>query len=65
VGFPIKRMCGIEITDPRGVHGTFRCCVEGCGLVGSIGGRWTVGLDGPVGLSQPWWFYDSVMAPFL
>ena len=46
------------------VQETFRCCTEGCGLVGNIGGRWTVGVDDLGGLFQPWWFYDSqVMIP--
>jgi len=35
------------------------CCTEGCGLVGSIGGRWTVGLDDLGGLFQPWCFCDT------
>ena len=27
--------------------------------MGTIGDEWMVGLDDPVGLFQPWWFYDS------
>ena len=45
---------GGGVTDPGGVQGTFRRCVEGRGLVRTIGGRQTVGLDDPVGLFQPW-----------
>lgn len=30
----------------------FRCCTEGHGLVGNIGGRWVVGLDDLRGLFQ-------------
>ena len=41
-------------------QGTFGCCVEGHGLVRTIGDGWMVGLDHPVGLFQPWWFYDSM-----
>jgi len=36
------------------VQGMFRCCTEGCGLVGNTGGRWKVGLDDLGGLFQPW-----------
>lgn len=32
----------------------FRCCIEGCGLVGNTDGRWTVGLDDLGGLFPPW-----------
>jgi len=45
---------GGGVTDPRGVQGTFRSCVEGCGLVRTIGDWWMVGLDDLVGLFQPW-----------
>jgi len=31
----------------------FGCCVEGHGLVGTIGEGQMVGLDDPVGLFQP------------
>ena len=41
------------VTDPGGVQGMFGCCVEGHGLVRSIGDGWMVGLGGPVGLFQP------------
>ena len=36
----------------------FGCCVEGHGLVKIIGEKWMVELCGPVGLFQPWLFYD-------
>ena len=39
---------------PGDVQEPFRCGTEGCGLVGSIGGRWMAGLDGLGGLFQPW-----------
>ena len=45
---------GGGVSDPGGVQGTFRCCVEGCGLVRTIGDWWTVGLDDLGGLFQPW-----------
>jgi len=32
-------------TNPGGVQGMLRRCVEGQGLVRAIGDRWTVGLD--------------------
>ena len=38
---------------PGGGQETFRCTVR-CGLVGNIGGNWTVGLDDLGGLFQPW-----------
>ena len=38
----------------------FGRCVEGHGLVRSIGDGWMVGLGDPVGLFQPWRFYDSM-----
>jgi len=44
---------GGGVIDPSGVHGTCRHCVEGHGLVRTIGDRWTAGLDDPVGLFQP------------
>lgn len=34
--------------------------IEGCGLVRTIGDGGMVGLGGPVGLFQPWRFYDSM-----
>ena len=34
---------GGGVTDPRGVQGMFRCCVEERDLVRTIGDRWTVG----------------------
>ena len=45
---------GGGLTVPGGIQGTFRCCTEKHGLVGNNGDRWKVGLDGPVGLFQPW-----------
>ena len=32
----------------------FRHCIEGQGVVRTIGDGWTVGLDDLVGLFQPW-----------
>ena len=45
---------GGEVTDPGGVQGMFRHCVEGHALVGTTGDMWMVGLDDLVGLFQPW-----------
>jgi len=42
------------VTNPGGVQGMLRRCVEGHGLVRTIGDRWMVGLDDLVGLFQPW-----------
>jgi len=50
---------GGGVTSPRGVQGTFWCRIEGHGLVGNTGDRWTVGLDDQRGLFQCWQFYDS------
>ena len=50
---------GGGVTEPGGVQRTFGCCVEGHGLVRTIGEGRMVGLGDPVGLSQPWQFYDS------
>ena len=52
------------MTNPGGVQGTFGFCVEGHGLVRTIGDRWMVGLDDLVGLFQPWCFCDSVILRF-
>ena len=41
---------GGAVTDPGGVQGTFGRCVEGHGLMRTIGDGWMVGLDDPVGL---------------
>jgi len=41
---------GGGVTNPGGVQGMFERCVEGCGLVITIGGGWMVGLGDPVGL---------------
>ena len=41
---------GGGVIDPGGVRGTFRRCVEGHGLVRTIGDRWTIGLDDLGGL---------------
>ena len=43
---------GGGVTNPGGIQDMFRCCTEGCGLVGNIGDRWTVGLDDLRGLFQ-------------
>jgi len=40
--------CGVTVKEVS------RCCTEGHGLVGNIGGRGTVGLDDLRGLFQPW-----------
>jgi len=40
----------------------FGRCVEGHGLMRAIGDGWMVGLGDPVGLFQPWLFYDSIYA---
>ena len=45
---------GGGVTDLGGVQGTFGFCVEGHGLVRTIGDRWMVGLDDLGGLFQPW-----------
>ena len=44
---------GGGVTNPGGVQGTFGRCVEGYGLVRTIGYGRMVGLDDPVGLFQP------------
>jgi len=44
----------VVVTNPEGVQGTFGGCVEGHGLVRTIGDGWVVGLGDPVGLFQPW-----------
>jgi len=44
---------GGGVPIPGGIPETWRCDIEGCGLVGSIGGRWTVGLDDHGDLFQP------------
>ena len=44
---------GGGVTKAGGIQGTFRRCVEGHGLVKTIAGKWTVGLDDLVGLFQP------------
>ena len=50
---------GGGVTKPGGVQGMSGRCVEGHGLARTIGDGWMVGLGDPVGLFQPWWFYDS------
>ena len=45
--------CG-GVTGPGGVQGMFGRCVEGHGLMRTIGDGWMVGLGDPVGLFQPW-----------
>jgi len=42
------------VTNLGGIPETCRCCTKRHGLVGNIGGRWTVGLDDLGGLFQPW-----------
>ena len=37
----------------QGTFGTFGCCVEGHGLMRTVGDGGMVGLDDPVGLFQP------------
>lgn len=44
---------GGGVTDPGGVQGMFGHCVEGHGLVRTIGDGWVVGLGDPVDLFQP------------
>jgi len=44
---------GGGVTDHRGVQGTFGRCVEGHGLVRTVGDGRMVGLGDPVGLFQP------------
>jgi len=50
---------------PGGVQELSRCCTERHGLVGTSGDRWTVELDDPGDLFQPWWFYDSMKTNLL
>ena len=40
--------------DPGGVQGMLGHCVEGHGLMRTIGDGWMVGLGDPAGLFQPW-----------
>jgi len=49
------------VTEPGGVETAFGCCVEGHGLARTIGEGGMVGLDDPVGLFQPYPFYDSTI----
>ena len=44
---------GGGVTNPGGVQGTFGHCIEGHGLVRTIGDGWIVGLAEAVGLFQP------------
>ena len=44
---------GGGVTDPGAVQGMFGHCVEGHGLVRTIGDGWMVGLCDPVCLFQP------------
>ena len=44
---------GGGVTDPGGVQRAFGCCVEGHGLVRTIGDGRMVRWDDPVGLFQP------------
>ena len=41
-------------TAQRSVQEMFRCCTEGCGVVGNIGDVWMAGLDDLGGLFQTW-----------
>ena len=45
---------GGGVTDGGGVQGTFGHCVEGHGLVRTVGDGWMAGLYDPVCLFQPW-----------
>ena len=45
---------GSGVTNLGGVQGTFGRCVEGHGLMRSIGDGWMVGLGDPVGILKPW-----------
>ena len=45
---------GGGVTNPGCVQGIFGRCVEGCGLMRTIGDGQMVGLGDPVGLFQPW-----------
>ena len=45
---------GGGVTDPGDVQAKFGFCVEGHGLVSTIGDGWMVGLDDLEGLFQPW-----------
>ena len=47
-GLPFQR--GGRVIKPGGVQRAFGCCVEGHGLVRTIGDGWMVGLGDPVGL---------------
>ena len=40
--------------SPGDVQEAFRCCTEGCCLVGNTGDQWTVGLGDLRRLFQPW-----------
>ena len=44
---------GGGVTGSGSVQEMFGCCVEGHGLVRTIGDGWMVGLGDPVGLFQP------------
>ena len=44
---------GGGVTNPGVVQRMFGRCVEGHGLMRTIGDRWMVGLGDPVGLFQP------------
>ena len=48
-----KAAQGRWLSVPGGVQETFRCCIEGCGLVGDTGDRRMVGLDDLRSLLQP------------
>ena len=53
---------GGRVTNPGGIQGMFRHCVEGHVLVRTVGDGWMVGMDELFqGLFQPCWFYDSII----
>jgi len=60
-GFSLWTPTSSSITNPGCVEGMFRRCVEGYGLVRTVGDTWTVGLDDLGGLFQPCRFYESVI----
>jgi len=44
---------------------TFTLCIEGHGLLRTIGDRRMVGLDDLEGLFHPWWFWDSMNSVYI
>jgi len=49
-----NRLPRVVVVSPALEVSRNRCCMEGYGLVGNIGDRWMVRLDGLGGLFQPW-----------